>query len=61
MTISCAHCGKFISYDDIENEKAKIAGGGISFTGNEEDIYFICKKCIEKANNYCDYGKTIDS
>lgn len=47
MPIKCEYCGKFISYEDVENGNAKhVFCPDSHFSG--EATYWICKKCKEK-------------
>lgn len=47
--IKCADCGKFISYNDLENEKAK-KHFSIEWDWSREEPceeqFFQCKKCV---------------
>ena len=43
--IRCAHCGKFISYDDIDTSKAKVEFIPDTVFGPEE-ITYVCKDCL---------------
>ena len=45
-TIQCEYCGKFISYQDLENDKAKAEYTPDSYF-TVEGVYFICMKCYE--------------
>lgn len=44
MTIKCAYCGKFISYEDMDNGKAKYEFTPDSHFGPESSCW-ICEKC----------------
>lgn len=45
--IKCVNCGKFISYDDIENKRVQFEHIPDSHFTVEENN-FTCKRCIER-------------
>jgi hypothetical protein len=42
----CAYCGKYMSYDDFENNKIEEHPMEISYEGNEIDPWYAHKKCL---------------